>query len=301
MIWLNSDAILFVLLLTLLFAPDLHLYRESYAGHFNSHFSAYIVQKNSEGRNHKINLQGVAMGNAWVDPLHQYAEYGNFMYDRGLLTSSQLAHFNNVSYPLCKASIEAGGRVTAWGTCQAAMLEVLLTSQWNAGRTINVYDVRSPCQVPPLCYDLHSISDFLNQQEVKQALGVSSSLSWASCKYDVTVGLAAYDWIPSFAQDIPIVLQAGVRVLIYSGTEDFIANYYGSANWMKKMQWNGQAGFNASPLNDWRVDGSIAGRVQSYNGFTFLQIFNAGHMAPMDQPVNSLDMLARFLYDKPYA
>lgn len=258
------------------------------------------MKKNNEGKNPKINFQGVAIGNGWVDPLHQYAEYANFMYDKGFLTAAQLSAYNNYTYPICKDAIESGSWTTALSVCQSGMMNVLMSSEWNAGRSINVYDVRIPCKVQPLCYDMSPIVKFLNQEKIKTALGVSTSRSWTTCSNSVHLGLTG-DWIPSFAQDIPTVLQAGVRVLIYSGVDDFVCNYYGGANWVKNMKWGGQGGFNAAPLTKWTVNGAVAGRTQTYKGFTWLEMDNAGHMAPMDQPVNSLDMLTRFLLDKPFA
>lgn len=275
-------------------------YSESYAGHYNSHFSYYIVKQNQAGKNPKINFQGVAIGNGWVDPLHQYAEYANFMFDKGFLTAAERSTYNNYSYPICKAAIESGSWTTAMSMCQSGMMGVLMNSELNAGRSINVYDVRIPCKVQPLCYDMSPIVNFLNQPTVQAALGVSTSRTWAACNNGVHLALTG-DWIPSFAQDIPTVLSAGVRVLIYSGVEDFVCNYYGGANWVKNMKWGGQGGFNAASLKNWVVDGSTAGRAQVFKGLTWLEIDNAGHMAPMDQPVNSLDMLTRFLTNKPFA
>ena len=47
--------------------------------------------------------------------------------------------------------------------------------------------------------------------------------------------------------------------------------------------------------HDWMVQGDKAGSARSWNGFTFLQVNNAGHMVPMDQPVNALAMVETFI------
>lgn len=221
------------------------------------------------------------------------------MFDKGFLTDFQRSTYNNYTYPLCAAAINSGSWTSAMSVCQSGMMGVLMNSEWNAGRTINVYDVRIPCKVQPLCYDMSPIAKFLNQPKVQTALGVHTPRTWAACNNGVHLALTG-DWIPSFAQDIPKVLASGARVLIYSGVEDFVCNYYGGANWVKNMKWGGQGGFNAAPLNNWSVDGKVAGRTRVFKGFTWLEMDNAGHMAPMDQPVNSLDMLKRFLTNKPF-
>jgi len=38
-----------------------------------------------------------------------------------------------------------------------------------------------------------------------------------------------------------------------------------------------------------------AGTVRTASNFTFLQVNNAGHMVPMNQPENSLSMIETFL------
>lgn len=36
----------------------------------------------------------------------------------------------------------------------------------------NFYDIRIPCEFPPLCYDLSNIDKFLNRTDVIEILGV---------------------------------------------------------------------------------------------------------------------------------
>lgn len=48
------------------------------------------------------------------------------------------------------------------------------------------------------------------------------------------------------------------------------------------------------------MNGATAGYYRSAQGLTMLQVLGAGHMVPMDQPVNALDMLTRFLDGKPF-
>jgi len=48
------------------------------------------------------------------------------------------------------------------------------------------------------------------------------------------------------------------------------------------------------------VNGTIAGTAKTFTNLTFLEVYNAGHLVPMNQPQNALDMLVRFIYDSPF-
>jgi len=104
----------------------------------------------------------------------------------------------------------------------------------------------------------------------------------------------------NYAIDIPLLLKNNIRVLVYSGTEDWICNYLGGQEWVNKLQWDGQKQFNDLDLSPWRVQNKTAGIGKSYGGFTFLEVFDAGHMVPLDQPANALDMFRRFINNQPF-
>jgi cathepsin A (carboxypeptidase C) len=79
-----------------------------------------------------------------------------------------------------------------------------------------------------------------------------------------------------------------------------VTSRYGGRDWTNNLNWPGKDGFNKAQTKDWNVDGKYAGISQSYQGLTFLAVAEAGHMVPMDQPRNSLDMLKRFLTGIPW-
>lgn len=44
----------------------------------------------------------------------------------------------------------------------------------------------------------------------------------------------------NFAEDIPKIIDANVRVLIYNGVKDLICNFIGAERWLAAMEWSGQ-------------------------------------------------------------
>lgn len=43
------------------------------------------------------------------------------------------------------------------------------------------------------------------------------------------------------------------------------------------------------------MDGENAGQYKRVDKLTFLRVYDAGHMVPMDQPARSLEMLRQFM------
>lgn len=43
------------------------------------------------------------------------------------------------------------------------------------------------------------------------------------------------------------------------------------------------------------MNGKAAGQLKQYKNLQFLRVYNAGHMVPMDQPANALNMLQTFM------
>merc|ERR1712217_219553 len=63
---------------------------------------------------------------------------------------------------------------------------------------------------------------------------------------------------------------------------------------MGKLDWPHREEFIAAPNNDYKMNGETMAKLRTSNGFSFMQVFNAGHMVPMDQPAVALQMVKDF-------
>ena len=271
----------------------LYIIGESYAGHFVPAFSAYIVKSSATVAK---NLKGIGIGNGWVDPKQQYPAYTEFMRKIGFITDTEFRDLNFVK-DMCEALIETDSIVMAQDMCGIYTELVLKIAEGHVSRSINVYDVRIPCDSPPLCYDFSNIDSFLNSDAVREALGVNRS--WTECNMGVHLALIG-DWMKEFESDVALTLEKGVRVLVYSGKDDFICNYMGGHAWTDKMNWPGKTQFDAANFTDWTFGGEKVGEFKSFANLTFLEVEGAGHMVPMDQPEVSLEMIRLFINNKPF-
>lgn len=100
-----------------------------------------------------------------------------------------------------------------------------------------------------------------------------------------------------FVRAVPTLLEEGIRVLIYAGDADFICNWMGNKAWTLKLEWFGQDGFNQAEDVDWNstITKQPAGIFRTYEGLTFLRIFEAGHMVPYDQREHSIEFFNYWL------
>merc|ERR1711934_667445 len=146
-------------------------------------------------------------------------------------------------------------------------------------------------------YDFDMITKYLNSKSTQSELGVHGT--WQSCNMAVNLRFElAGDWMVNFHTMIPDVLHDGLKVLIYAGDCDYICNWLGNKAWTKKLKWAGTKDFNAASDDDWQVDGETVARLRTAGNFHFMQVFNAGHMVPMDQPAVALEMVNSFTAGK---
>jgi len=288
---------------------EFHIFGESYAGHYVPAISHKIWQMNKAGKGIKIPLAGIAIGNGLTNPEEQYKWYAEMGHtgaraEGGHAPAGVLGEATYLAMkaatPACVASIKAcnnpSGNQTA--TCLAAYEGCNLMSQIPyelSGK--NPYDMRIKCAKRPLCYDFSNVVTYLNTPEVKKALGVSKT--WGTCNKAVTLLFAyAGDWMKNWHTVIPDLLSSNIRTLIYAGDEDYICNWLGNMKWTLALDWPHKADFNAATNRDYTMGNKTVAKVRSSNGFTFMQVFEAGHMVPRDQPEVSLQMVKDHLANK---
>lgn len=134
---------------------------------------------------------------------------------------------------------------------------------------------------------------FLNDKAVQNALGVRD-IRFISCSTKVYEYMYP-EIMKNFDVGLPALLQDGIKLLIYAGEYDLICNWLGNLRWVENMRWSGRRRFVSAKLAPFKVGGVEAGGMKSYGGLSFLKVYNAGHMVPMDQPKASLEMLRRWM------
>ncbi|KAL7003942.1 hypothetical protein EMMF5_006507 [Cystobasidiomycetes sp. EMM_F5] len=289
-------------------ALEFNIAGESYAGHYIPNFGSYIfehamkvadnhpsVTKDTE-KHIPINLKSLLIGNGLTDPYLQFAsvpEYSCPPSQTAFLDQSACTTIENKA-------------LYCWG-----MYSPLQATDRN------LYDIRRSCnrqgEDGPLCYkEMGWIEKYLSRPEIKEELGVHSEADFSSCNMEVNRAfLMTGDSQHNSAALLPPMLEAGIRVLIYAGNQDALSfeivtgsmcNYVGNRAWFKALDNVFHKEIEKAKDRDFIVDGAAAGRLISAGpgagNYTFLEVFDAGHMVPTDQPVAALEMFRKWISNK---
>ncbi|KAJ2001697.1 hypothetical protein H4R26_003996 [Coemansia thaxteri] len=296
---------------------ELHVFGESYGGHYVPATAKAIHEGNlafsakqeagllsaAEHEKRVLPLTSIGIGNGLSDALTQYKYYSTMACNSTyppVLKQEQCDEMDR-SYPTCARLINACYKWQNVLACYPAMMycNSMLMKFQESGT--NPYDVRIPCTGGNLCYPIMAdIDAYLNNPDVQAELG-SDVKEFTSCSQKVYSGfMLSGDWMKPYHLEIPPLLEAGIRVLVYAGDADFICNWYGNKAWTEALEWSGRSEFGSEKDADWIVKGKAAGEARTYKNFSFVRIFGAGHMAPYDQGQNLLDMLNRWIHKKAF-
>lgn len=292
---------------------DLYITGESYAGHYVPAAAHKIWLQNKVikevGTPVRLNLKGIAIGNGLTNPLIQFAhqlDMVNNTYNITLMTDDEYKRVKELQ-PKCGKLFE---QLLKEGNFSKEILQdprivecqVVLQPFKNSHR--NPYDIRLPCgdvADATQCYDITYVSEYLNSDAVRKYLNVTSEpkKQWLEC--DPNVGfefMKSGDEVVNYENYVADLLNdGGVRVLLYVGDADTVCNWYGNKAWSSALEWEHKTEFNTAEEHPFLTsNGTVdAGITWSYkNQFTFIRLFNSGHMVPRDQPAVALEMIEKF-------
>ncbi|XWW94694.1 hypothetical protein V2A60_002640 [Cordyceps javanica] len=270
---------------------DFHISGESYAGHYIPVTAAEILSH----ANRNINLKSILVGNGLTEPLTQYKYYRPMACGEGgypaVLGQQDCRSMDN-ALPECQKRIQNCYQTESASTCQSATNYCnsnVLSVYQRSGR--NVYDIRKGTNEGDTSY----VDQFLGSKNTMKIIGAEHN--WSECDGGVYQAFARTgDWMKPIYRVVPDLL-AKIPVLIYAGDADYICNWLGNRAWTKALEWPGKAAFNKAPEQPLKLGGSGKeyGKVTHSGNFNFMQIYQAGHMVPEDQPEHSLDFFNRWI------
>jgi hypothetical protein len=150
---------------------------ESHAGHYISTMSLYILNMNKDivdNHNNRgidglyyISLEGIALGNPWIDPYSQY-DTSDFAHGLGLISVGQKNRMKELE-KTCQRSLLNGNMNTP--VCYSLLDKIIETSTVSGNHKVLMYDsrqyVRDTSVFPPGHED---VEKYLNRADVKAAI-----------------------------------------------------------------------------------------------------------------------------------
>ncbi|KAF8604339.1 alpha/beta-hydrolase [Ceratobasidium sp. AG-I] len=298
-----------------------HVLSESYGGQYAPNFAHYINQQNKAyqslgASSHiHINLDSILIVNGAVSVAIQietnpeYACTGPYAFwdnngEQCALLRSRIPIFRRL-VRMCREFDTPLTCVPAGLYAFAAFVEDF----GKLGRA--VYDVRKRCRGDAvLCYEeMVWAENYLNRTNVKVALGVPVGYNYTWVSWEVNSAfLRAGDMLNDASPLIRDLLEDNVRVLNVAGDADFACNFMGAFEWMYQLEspfsdefrrLNNTVWKNKSDkaVGEVRAAGGNGGRTSGH--FTWIRVYEAGHMVPHDQPEVSLEFFKKWISNEP--
>lgn len=227
-------------------------------------------------------------GDGLTHPIDQFNTYDLFTYSVGLLDDKQRR--KTLEYQNQIVSFIQAGRYSQAMDVYNNMTDYVIT---NCTGGFNQFDIRN-------YFDNENDAYIKNVElpHVKQMMH-TVGVKYYDSSQDVWNALYA-DICQSARYQIEALLDCPtrkIRVLLYNGQYDWLINYMGAAKWIDGMEWHGSKEY----LNDegpgrkpWKIDHQVVGYVHQFDNLIQLVVNGAGHLSPMDQPKNVLEMVKIF-------
>ncbi|KAL6592285.1 alpha/beta-hydrolase [Neocallimastix sp. 'constans'] len=275
---------------------EIYIAGESFAGTYIPYIASNLINNPVDDK--MINLQGIAIGNGWMDPLRQYQGYLKYSVDNGLLSGDYLTKTTNLVNK-CTEEFKKSERIKN-SVCEYILDTILEGSTANGQFCINMYDIRlrdndssGGCGLYSWPLTLNGMTNYLNRKDVIEALHVSSTPhSWTECTSRVSSALSGDNSPPSYTL-FPELLKH-IKITIFVGDKDLICNYNGIESMIDNLKWGDIQGFENEYV-DWVVDGKVSGLYQSERNLTYIRMTNGSHMVAIDIPEESYVMFNSFI------
>ncbi|XP_062020303.1 serine carboxypeptidase 1-like isoform X1 [Rosa rugosa] len=272
---------------------DFFIAGESYAGHYVPQLAYTIVTKNKVTNQTKINLKGIAIGNAWIDDNHGEMGIYEYLWTHALNSDETYEGIHrycdfgsdNFSSKCTKYQIQASHEL---GDVDIYNIYAPLCNLSSSSDTIYI-SVGSAVNGFDPCSDYY-VDAYLNLKEVQAALHVKPT-NWSACS-----GVGWTDSPPTILPTIKHLLESGITVWIYSGDNDGRVPVTSSRYSLHNLSLPIEAAWRP-----WYSDKEVqvGGYVTGYKGgLTFATIRGAGHMVPSYQPKRALTLISSFLQGK---
>ncbi|XP_044776034.1 probable serine carboxypeptidase CPVL isoform X1 [Neomonachus schauinslandi] len=272
-----------------------HIYpSQSYAGKYIPALAHYI-HTFGPMMTTKINLKGIALGDAYFDPESIIGGYATFLYQIGLLDEKQRKYFQKQCDD-CVKYIREKRWLQAFEVLDK-LLDGDLTNNPSYFQNItgcpSYYSILQ-CKEPE---DQNYYEKFLSLPEVRQAIHVGNRTFSDGSEVEKYMREDTVKSVKLWLAE----LMNNYKVLIYNGQLDIIVAASLTERSLMAMKWKGSQKYKQAERKVWKVfksDNEVAGYVRQVDDFYQVIVRGGGHILPYDQPLRSFDMINRFIFER---
>lgn len=263
----------------------LYLTGESYAG-------KYLPQLATRLLKHKeIKLQGLMLGDPWINPRLQQKANIDYAYYHGLIDKQAQIKLKSL-YKQCINEIDKHSPTTPKANQICEQMQSFIKKKSGGLDLANIYTGREP--------DDTNMVNYLNNKLVRKALHVPSHAPVFKTFSDSAAKKLEVGEQDSVASLYPQLLSSGIRILIYNGLEDGKdSNFLSTELLLSALDWPYKNDFAHAITCVWKNNNQINGYAKTAHGLTQVKIRGAGHLAPIDQPERVLNILRSFIKNEP--
>ncbi|KAF7539551.1 hypothetical protein G7054_g2095 [Neopestalotiopsis clavispora] len=302
-------------------SQDLHISGESYAGRFIPLLGAEILKFNEwvpEARHH-IPLRSLMIGNGWTSPkdvlpawydvaCYEYRGYPPHLDQSVCDYLLPLVDKCKTALKTCAATRDVDMCIGTNSICKEQFADIVENNT-----TRSAFDRRlQDCNEDGTCFGkMPPLIEYLNSPKVHELLDLQYMTGGMKSNWSLldlpTANryIVAGDYHSSSVRELEDVLNhlpkskgRPVDVLYYVGVADIVCSPLGVQQTLKGLQWRGNVEFNAVPWVDLlyrtATDGP-GGRIKSAKSLTLIELEEAGHLVPLDQPAMALQMVKDWL------
>lgn len=261
----------------------LYMSGESYGGHYVPSFTARLINKGYK-------ISGMMIGDGWTYPMKQIT-LSNYQLAAGIISAHRYGIYHDMEERATKLLL------------QGKYSESSNYFDGETGEVPNKNDIGNITGADLLNYRKYGgeiDSDFsakwLDSSKIREAFQVPKDVGgYLACSVPIYETFSN-DVLRSFAGNFTQITKA-TNVLLYSGQNDIEVNTASAYKWISEMDWYGSDAFAASKKQQWKPknNGQIQGFYKKSDSLTFVQINNAGHLVPQDQPENAYSMISSWM------
>jgi len=264
-------------------AVDFYMFGESYAGKYIPATAFMIDEQNSQAPI-PINLKGLGIGNGLIDPLTQSASYLDFAVGLGLIDLQMAPSIAKLQRDIVEAIIKEEW-VKANNLWNNLTLDIMLAA-----------GMPNPADVREFHYPNFQLPmEYLNQPSVLTVLGIPAFVNFSQICNSEVANYLTEDQMQSVAPQFSALLDKGYKVILFNGNFDLTIPVQATEIFADSVPWQGQEGYRRTNRTIWTENQETAGFWRQYKNFNQVVVYNAGHMATMDQPFNVLMMVNKFV------